>query len=1527
MKKLLSLFFELFKISLFVIGGGYAILAVADDVFSKRGWTEEGEIVEKLPVFQMIPGLIATHTAVYVGNRVAGKAGAVAGVVAVALPSVAIFTFVSAGYASISLDAAWLKSAFLGLRAALTGVIAATIVRSWKRSLHDAFSYSLAAISLAALVLLRANVALVLVAAMAAGLAGNRIGRGKFRCSLLPFLVFFKFGLLCFGGGFVLVPMYIESFVGASAPYLQLPPADFANLMSLTQMTPGPIGVNAATFFGFRLGGVAGAILASAGLLLPGSVLAYFAITSLDRFRTSPFVVGIMRGIRPASIALMLVALWAFATTDGFSPVFVAIAAAVAFSVLKRKMNMMLLVLISALAAMVVRADGITPEDYPDADVVVVDNKIDTEYFADGSFVTIDEEWTKILTEKGRVEASRISLGYNLRYGESKILRVEIIGADGSVREVDFEKTLSDATDNESMDANIYDPMDRRISCSVPGLAVGDIRHTVVRREETKSRVRDQWADIELLEYSFPIAKTTVTVTGPKERPILSKKLRNPLGNVEESAEELEDGRIRHTWTVKDSPQAFPEPNMPPLYTEVQGLLLSTAPDWPAISRWYWETCLPRLEASNEAMTNKVAELEYDMRRIYDFVAQEVRYMGLTMEDTSPGYAPHDVRITFDNRYGVCRDKAALLAAMLRIAGYDAYPTLISASEAKMDPDVPVPFFNHAIVAVEEGGERILMDPTDESSRDMFPAYLCDCSYLVAKPEGDVLRVSPVPPAGGNAVDIVGRGVLRANGVATVEYVIAINGINDNVFRRALLTRKESDRADMFERIFQKRFPGAELLDFGLRPANLLDTTEPLVVSATVRLPGCIVNGDWNAEIETPCFSDEFGVVDWLLAGNTSLLKRKYPLKLVTTAATREHLELDISACPFTQSPVKLPEGYSLDESGGKLVFARERAIGKVEYSPGEYLELREAVAKRERSDRERPVFARDLSANDDTVTWSRCLDISFKGEREWTVTNSFRSSICTYDGKKKSSELAYRFNPSWKNVEIVSATVKTALGETIPVGEREINTMDADWVAFAPRYPASKVTVVSLPAVERGSEIEVVSATSASNAPAGFYGKMFFDSFETALGLSLRVNGRTARTNGVARLLPVEKFQPDGELWRDVEIVASNRFEKIDFGVRPVDFAEKDVRSIRDWMAKNVRVAGPSLYELPLELQLTDPETVIAERYASRLDYVRTMCSMLKGAGFDADIVLAADNADDWREKRRRDMVEFPNVAAFCLPLCRVGNVFIGTENEYTPLGASQLDGADFYDPATGGFGVVSASSPDLRPACVQSVSMTVNADLSVDVEWSKSFGGATAGEMRKRYAEMLPEERSRNFQKLLGELSQSAVATSGFETDLESYPFAMSYSAHVPGYARSTDDDVVSVDLPCFTDDFRSFPPVAAVRETPIAIDAGAEVSAVYRVTFPQEYSKLEYLPRSFRFDSPCPPFDPLVEMTSRVVSQSPSLTVEIRFDGFRHPKLMLDGSYAGLVRSWAAAEFSKAVRMVSARKPADGNSSADD
>src|SRR5574344_2151080 len=358
-------------------------------------------------------------------------------------------------------------------------------------------------------------------------------------------------------------------------------------------------------------------------------------------------------------------------------------------------------------AAAAKAAAAVTAAKYPDADTVVVDDRIHTRYEADGSETTWDDEWVKCLTEKGRRDLASVETSFSLRYGDGAIQTVEILGTNGEARTVDFAKTLKIATDNGGMSANIYDPLDKTLACAVPGLAIGETRHVITVRRTLKPRMKDTWGDLDSLEGFSPVVQTVVTVDQPAGRPLAHAFVRHPFSNTVTRAADraLAGGRTLSTWTARDVPQAFPEPDMPALWMEGQGVIFSTAKDWPTVSRWYWDICLPRLQAATPGMTNKVHELVKDLatdeekiRALFRFVSQEVRYMGVTVEDVAPGYEPHDVGLTFENRYGVCRDKAALLVAMLRVAGFKAFPTLISVGP-KMDPVAPLPYFNHAIVA------------------------------------------------------------------------------------------------------------------------------------------------------------------------------------------------------------------------------------------------------------------------------------------------------------------------------------------------------------------------------------------------------------------------------------------------------------------------------------------------------------------------------------------------------------------------------------------------------------------------------------------------------------------------------------------------------------------------------------------------------------------------------------------------------------------------------------------------------------
>ena len=1220
-------------------------------------------------------------------------------------------------------------------------------------------------------------------------------------------------------------------------------------------------------------------------------------------------------------------------------------------------------------AALCSAANDITAEKYPDADTVLADYRVETVYQEDGTFVKTQEEWVKALTERGRRQLSTYSIDYSLRYGKGEILLVEIIDAEGTARKVDFRKTLKEATDNSSASENIYDPLDKTLTCSVPGLKVGETRHVVTRRETTKSRIKDQWADIELFESSQPILHSSVKIDAPLSRPLKSVALRNPIGNVTSSVE-TNGERIVYRWECKDSPQIFPEPATPPLWTLAQNLRVSTAENWREISKWYWDVSLPHLERTNAAITNKVEEIlqgvgegAADMdkvRAVFKFVSQEIRYMGLTLEDTSPGYTPHDVCVTFDNRYGVCRDKAALLVAMLRIAGFEAFPVLISASRAKMDGEVPSPFFNHAVAAVRLPADPdtcILMDATDESSRDLMPSYLSDCSYLVAAPEGEGLRTSPVVPPEDNSVVISGKGHLRRDGALMVDYSIVFRGINDNTYRQNLLSMKTEKRREFFERIVSGVVSGAELLNCSIVPKDLQDTSCELRADLHVRFPETLLKGNTRDAISVPALSASFGAANWVLSGRTALERRKYPLKLSSTASSEERLEIDLGG--VVGETVSLPEdesiegGYSFRRAfrreGDSLTFARRLSVGVVEFSPDEYLALREDVKRVEAAERTVPLFAKDRLAGANERILSRTVTYDLSDGSSWVSTNTVVKEILTYKGKKSASELKFSYNPTWKHVELVSAVVSNANGTVVQAGEKEMNVLDANWVSAAPRYPASKVLVVNLPSVEVGSVIAYTVVTTVKGAPVPFYANFYFDTFTPTDFLSVRVNGwkREARN---PRLLHDEPMLPNGTMWRDVVgfslgdfAAAAEKYRLLD--PEPIDPAEmlreakgrrnqgtvkglKDLVAIRDWMARHIRRAGPSLGEIRIEDHVVDPKVVLKERYATRIGYVRTLCALLKGAGYNADIVFAGATAQMAPEVLERDLFAVPNILRFPFACCRVqvrtggflwwggetATYLLGTENEYTPLGATEFEGSLYLDPKTGCFVCMPAGGA-LGDRSEERLDFYVRDNGSVDLDCRIERYGASVGSSRKRFAEMLPEMRSRTFQQMLGYIAQSASATRELQTDTEGYPFSLAFSAYIPDMAVVA-DDAISLEIPQLAEQL--FGITGTVRENPIGVGGvdSREVS-VYSVRFPEGYTEIEHLPCEIVVRNPNNPGEVWLSSTVRAETEGDAINVRIEFVREIHRETMLSPENFALMKEWDRLAGSKANSTIVVRR----------
>ncbi len=112
---------------------------------------------------------------------------------------------------------------------------------------------------------------------------------------------FLKIGLFAFGGGYAMIPLIQAEILGQG----WLSAQEFANIVAVSQMTPGPIAINAATFVGYRILGLGGAAVATLGVVIPPFVLTLVVSKLFYTFQERSLVRGVFSGIRPAVIALI----------------------------------------------------------------------------------------------------------------------------------------------------------------------------------------------------------------------------------------------------------------------------------------------------------------------------------------------------------------------------------------------------------------------------------------------------------------------------------------------------------------------------------------------------------------------------------------------------------------------------------------------------------------------------------------------------------------------------------------------------------------------------------------------------------------------------------------------------------------------------------------------------------------------------------------------------------------------------------------------------------------------------------------------------------------------------------------------------------------------------------------------------------------------------------------------------------------------------------------------------------------------
>jgi tetratricopeptide (TPR) repeat protein len=329
----------------------------------------------------------------------------------------------------------------------------------------------------------------------------------------------------------------------------------------------------------------------------------------------------------------------------------------------------------------------------------------------DGSAVRELTSEVKILADAGVKAFAVLNFTYTSANEVVEVDYVRVRKPDGTVVKTP-DYNIQDMPGEVTRTAPLYSDIHEK-HIAVKGLGVGDVLEYAVRHRTVKPEVPGHF----WFEYSFAtnwiVKDEQLEISVPKQKYV---KVVSPEFKPDISEE---GSRRIYRWNHANLTVKQTDPNeIPKRIPPNPSVQLTTFASWEDVGRWYAGLqkdplqVTPAIQAKAAELTKGLKTDDEKIRSLYYFVSLRYHYVGL---DFGIGrYQPHAADDVLDNGYGDCKDKHTLLAALLKAAGYDAWPALIH-SLRKLDPEVPSPAqFNHVITVVPNGNQLTWLDTTPE---------------------------------------------------------------------------------------------------------------------------------------------------------------------------------------------------------------------------------------------------------------------------------------------------------------------------------------------------------------------------------------------------------------------------------------------------------------------------------------------------------------------------------------------------------------------------------------------------------------------------------------------------------------------------------------------------------------------------------------------------------------------------------------------------------------------------------------------
>ncbi|MGA7106089.1 MAG: chromate efflux transporter [Candidatus Deferrimicrobiaceae bacterium] len=308
-------------------GGPTAHIAMMhDETVKRRKWLSDQEFLDMVGATNLIPGPNSTEMAIHLGFRRAGWIGLAIGGLSFIVPAmliVLLFAWVYVRFGS-SPQAEWL---FYGMKPVVIAVIVQAIWNLGQKAVKGPLTAVVAVVVLVMYIAGINEIAILIAGGLAVMLVVNyrKIWRGNWGVFLLPlggigapshipmqfslpalFLSFLKIGAVLYGSGYVLLAFLRADFVEHLG---WLNDQQLMDAITIGQVTPGPV-LTTATFIGYVLWGMPGALLATLGIFLPSFLFVAVSSPLIPRIRGSTWASGLLDGVNVASLGLMATVSW-----------------------------------------------------------------------------------------------------------------------------------------------------------------------------------------------------------------------------------------------------------------------------------------------------------------------------------------------------------------------------------------------------------------------------------------------------------------------------------------------------------------------------------------------------------------------------------------------------------------------------------------------------------------------------------------------------------------------------------------------------------------------------------------------------------------------------------------------------------------------------------------------------------------------------------------------------------------------------------------------------------------------------------------------------------------------------------------------------------------------------------------------------------------------------------------------------------------------------------------------------------------